>query len=212
MKLEIKKQVLTRLGLTLGEYLYLLSLSYTQDNLKEPPQSTLHKKGLLADPTIPYDKHPKAYFKTIEALRKEGMMIGWTKEVRVSNIGLNEPKGFLKDIKDIAKEMKEIYPKGKKPGTLHYWTEGTPIIEQRLRKFAAKFGSNYTKEEILDATRRYVSSFKGDYSYMRILKYFIFKDSDEGTTSDLINSIENKEEDNNQSKFPVTNEWGARVL
>ena len=35
---------------------------------------------------------------------------------------------------------------------------------------------HYTDEQILQATQKYVDSFNGNYTFMRVLKYFIIKD------------------------------------
>lgn len=100
-----------------------------------------------------------------------------------------------KDTLSLANTLKEIFPKGKKEGTSLYWTEGATLIDKRLRAFFKKYGE-YSKEEIIDATKRYVESFHGDYSYMRTLKYFIFKDirgaEEIENSSDLLTWIENK--------------------
>ena len=45
----------------------------------------------------------------------------------------------------------------------------------RLSKFFLKYGNNHTDEEIINATKRYVDSFNGNYQYMQLLKYFIWK-------------------------------------
>ena len=45
-----------------------------------------------------------------------------------------------------------------------------------MQKFFKLYGNKYTDEQILKATQDYVSSFNGNYSYMRVLKYFILKD------------------------------------
>ena len=37
-----------------------------------------------------------------------------------------------------------------------------------------KYG-DHTDKEIIDATKSYVNSFNGDYRYMQLLKYFIWK-------------------------------------
>ena len=102
-------------------------------------------------------------------------------------------------VEKLAMELADIFPKGKKEGTCHYFKGNKKDNMLRLKKFFKLYGQ-YTDEQILDAARRYVSSFNGNYTYMRILKYFIWKDEirhdSEGKgyideTSDLANWIEN---------------------
>lgn len=110
-------------------------------------------------------------------------------------------------LENLAVKLAEIFPKEKKVGTHHYFRGNKKDNILRLKKFFKLYG-HYTDEQILDATRRYVASFNGDYTYMRILKYFIWKDAvkqdAEGNgyvdeTSDLANWIENKGQVNNTS-------------
>ena len=61
-----------------------------------------------------------------------------------------------------------------KPTPYYYRCNKGEIIG-KLKKFFLRFG-NYSDEEIVDATKRYVASFNGNYSGMRIAKYFIWKD------------------------------------
>ena len=42
-------------------------------------------------------------------------------------------------------------------------------------KLVAKYNVEFTDEEAVDATKRYIASFNGNYRYMQILKYFISK-------------------------------------
>lgn len=120
-------------------------------------------------------------------------------------------KSFFADLDDIASGLKEIFPKGNKmPGTP--WCESTKLIAKRLRDFYRRFEVKYTKEEILDAARRYVKDNQGN-KYMRTLKYFIFKvnreNGSEDETSDLMTYIENKGEESNNSYS--TGEWTSEL-
>ena len=99
----------------------------------------------------------------------------------------------------LATVLKSYFPKGKKPGTNYYWAEAVPLIVKRLKLFFAKYGENYTHEEIITATKRYIDSFNGDYRYMKLLKYFIFRDRDRFSgeadySSELLTYLENKGE------------------
>lgn len=99
------------------------------------------------------------------------------------------------EILALAEKLKEVYPAGRKDGTSNYWAEGKALIAKRLKAFFKKYGTDYTNEQIITATRKYVESFNGNYQFMRTLKYFIFKDKDVAGereySSDLLNFLEN---------------------
>jgi len=114
-------------------------------------------------------------------------------------------------IDKLAEKLKGIFPKGKKDGTNLYWTEGKTFIKKRLKNFFEKYGSKYTDDQIINATKSYVASFNGIYKTMRVLKYFIYKeekgvDGKINSTSDLVNTIENADQDN------VDNDWTSRTI
>ena len=74
----------------------------------------------------------------------------------------------------LAEQLRLIFPKGIKVGN-SAWRGNVREITLRLQKFFKLYGNEWTDDEIIDATRRYVEHFNGDYTYMRILKYFIIK-------------------------------------
>ena len=106
----------------------------------------------------------------------------------------------------LAKSLQELFPKGIKENTIYPWRDSTKIIAERLTLFFKKFGE-YPKEEVIDATKRYVESFNGNTRYMQVLKYFILKPDKEvgGSISMLASYLENKEQANNQN-------WTTKVI
>lgn len=106
----------------------------------------------------------------------------------------------------LAQQMRELYPQGKMKDrfgrpTPYYYRCNNGEVVKKLKKFFTIFG-NVSDDEILDATKRYVASFQGNYTGMRIIKYFILKDdvkpSEDGQghveqISDLATFLENKE-------------------
>jgi hypothetical protein len=74
----------------------------------------------------------------------------------------------------LADKLREIFPAGKKPGYAYTWRDSTSCIADRLKKFFLKYGE-YTDEQVIKATKEYVASFNGNYQYMQLLKYFIWK-------------------------------------
>ena len=111
----------------------------------------------------------------------------------------------------LATRLKEIFPKGKKDGTNYYWADGVALIVRRLKLFFKKYGNKFTDEQIIQAAEKYVQGFNGNYQYMRLLKYFIFKEKvgangEVEGDSELINYIENagQEED-------LRNDWATTL-
>lgn len=102
------------------------------------------------------------------------------------------------------KSLQNIFPEGKKEGTNIYWRGNSSEVQKKLEVFVTK-NPHITKDDILDATKRYVKSFNGNYSYMRTLKYFISKNENKNgeivNSSDLLTFIENKSNDNITHNF-----------
>jgi hypothetical protein len=100
------------------------------------------------------------------------------------------------ELDELAKRLKEIYPKGMKDDKW-YWADSVALIKKRLQAFFVKYG-RYPAEEIIDATQRYVDAMR-DRDDMRLLKYFIFRDKrvdgEVVPSSDLLNWMENKGEE-----------------
>ena len=92
-----------------------------------------------------------------------------------SNVGTTTDDRFT----ILANKLRELYPAGKKPGYAYTWRDSTSCIVDRLKKFVMKYG-DYSDEEIINATKRYVNSFNGNYQYMQLLKYFIWKNKVSG--------------------------------
>lgn len=103
----------------------------------------------------------------------------------------------------LAVSLMDIFPEGKKPETNLYWKGNIRDITLKLKAFFTKYGNRFTDEQIIEAAKDYVKSFNGNYSRMRILKYFIYKD--ERRTggeefSDLASYIENfRQSDSNKN-------------
>lgn len=132
----------------------------------------------------------------------------------VSNILIeSEPKAQLKDeeLTQLTKSLQEVFPKGKKPGTTYYWRGNTIEITRKLKTLAGKYNVVLNPEKVLSAARHYVNSFNGDYTKMRLLKYFILKaekDSDGNIQiySDLKSLLENEGQDDTTTNRDWTTE------
>ena len=111
-----------------------------------------------------------------------------------------------KRLENLAKSLMEVFPAGKKDGTSQYWKGNLRDNTLRLAKFFKLYGDKYTDEQMIEADKNYISSHNGKYQYMRVLKYFIWKDTrkvnSEGEgyieeVSDLAAFIENAKDEKN---------------
>lgn len=160
----------------------------------------------------------KGYIKKNDDLFGKGYQINETflNRVRAALLS-NDPDVPKEDVLDnLASKLMELYPRGKKPGTTSYWRGNKKEIREKLQKFYKLYGNKFTDEQIIEATRKYVASFNGNYSYMRVLKYFIIKDekteNSEGRcsinqVSDLATLIENAGQENGS----LDNDWSAEL-
>lgn len=116
----------------------------------------------------------------------------------------------------LVEKLRAIFPEGKKEGTTSTYFRGNLRDNKlKLKKFFKMYGNKFTEEQILDAARRYVASFNGNYTYMRALKYFIWKPEKKTNAegkiyieevSDLATFIENKNEGS------VNNDWATNLV
>ena len=183
MKFTIDEAVVTRLGMDLPSLFATLLVKTGADI--EQVFSDLVKKEVLV----------------------KGMLGGYSVTSRWSdvcnNILLTSEKTIPKDeeLEPLALELMSLVPQTKMPGTPYYYKCNKREIILKLKKFFKLYGF-YPYEDIINATKRYVASFNGDYRYMKLLKYFIMKD-EKRTDSDgrgyieetsmLATELENKE-------------------
>lgn len=186
MKYVIDEDVLKRWGISLPAFCALLLIKFDQ-RLDAVEQLTKHLgvTKCLHSFVISQDAQDLLVKILLEA----------EKEIPTEN-----------QVEPLAKALMELFPQGKKPGTSTYWRGNLKDNKMRLLKFFKLYGTKYSDEQIIEATKRYVDSFNGNYNYMRVLKYFIWKDARkldaEGKTyveevSDLASVLENQDIDNN---------------
>lgn len=186
MKYVIDDAVAEKLGLTLPQTLALMLIK-TGEDIKWVLSELLDKEAI-----IEVGSPPNRYMVTQK----------WND--LCDNILLTSDKSVPKEdfIAPIAEKLMSVFPQGKKPGTPYYWKCNKREVTLKLKSFFKLYGTTYTEEQILDAARRYVESFNGDYRFMRILKYFIWKKEDNGTeVSELASFIDNagQEDANDES-------------
>ena len=103
--------------------------------------------------------------------------------------------------------------------TSYYYRCNKAEVVKKLKKFFEFFG-NYSDEDILDATKRYVASFRGDYKRLRLIKYFILKDAVKETEdgnhveqiSDLLTFVENRESEEEVGVNTSEGDWTTKLI
>lgn len=182
MRISLSVEGCQKNQVSLGEILILL-VYYNKVNLEEI-QSELIKKGYI---TAERDN----------LFQQSGWRITKKGSELIDSVIVDSEKSERNDtdLLILAGKLKDIFPAGRKEGTSNYWAEGKALIAKRLKAFFKKYGTDYSDDQIICATKKYVESFNGNYQFMRTLKYFIFKDKDVAGereyTSDLLNYLEN---------------------
>lgn len=160
MNIAINEDVLKKHQLTLNEFL-VLYLCSKEVNIENTIQN------LIAKGIVDRDLH-----NNISAVVSNN-----TKDL-ITSIIIDSDRAVInkdEEFDELARKMRDLYPEGRKSGTTYYWRDSIPVISRKLKTVVAKFGIQFTEEEALSATQRYVDSFNGDYRFMQLLKYFILK-------------------------------------
>lgn len=192
MKITIDEDICKKSELSLPEVL-IITLIKTGVNIQGLLKTMLEEKKLVEENTL-YGSNlliPQRWAEECERI-----LLSADKEVPQED-----------RIQNLAKELMALFPKGKKEGTSQYWKGNTREITLKLAKFFKLYGNKYSDEQIITATKNYIDSFNGDYRFMRVLKYFIWKNvsktNSEGVgyveeCSDLAAFIENSKDENFQ--------------
>lgn len=163
MEIKIDDNVCLRYGTTKESILVLGAIQYgTPDIYQE-----LISKGLITAANASLFELDKKYTITNKGINLFSDVI----------LDSDKPTPAVRDsVQELAVTLRGMYPEGKMPGTSYYYRCNTPDIVKKLRSFFKRYSDSYTNEQIIDATQRYISSFNGNYQYLRLLKYFIWKD------------------------------------
>ena len=197
MKLYVNEDVLKKYNLSISEFL-ILYLGNEDTNLKECTQSLIDKELIHKD------------------LYSDGKIVlsDNTKKLLLSIIVESDAKVIDKDKEfiELAEKLREIYPKGRKEGTTYMWRGTVTEIAKKLKTLVAKYNCKFTQEQAIKATKEYVKSFNGNYTKMRLLKYFILKldkdaDNNVNFISELMSLIENEEDINT-----VNTDWTSFIV
>ena len=181
MKLTIDQTILDKNGLTLEEFL-VLYLGAKDVDIKSVSQSLIAKG--LANKDVFFNGR---------------IVVSDKVKDLISTISIDSDKNVIdkdSEFTELATELREIYPAGRKDGTTYMWRGTTAEVAKKLKTLVVKYGFTINKEDVIKATKEYVSSFNGNYKYMQLLKYFILKsvrdaDGNVDIKSELMSIIEN---------------------
>lgn len=186
MKITIDTDVLQNKNLTLQQFLVLL-IAYKNVDYKKVMDSLIELGIAHKDIYDPYNL-------VLSDNTRNGIMrilVDCDKNVTESNI----------DFESVAVKMRDLYPKGYKPGTTYPWRDSVTVIVNKLKTLVSKYNFQFTEEEAIAATQEYLDTYKHDNKFMKLLRYFILKTDNDGVgnkriKSDFMTIIEN----NRQSK------------
>lgn len=188
MKITIDSELCEKHNLSLSDVLGILLIKHSNSgNCQNVVDKLVAEEKVisLGDPSDPY-----SIFQVTQR---------WDDEV--STILLDAEKSLPKAdrIENLVKQMRELFPSGMKVGS-SAWRGNVRELKLRMQKFFRLYG-DYTDEQILNATKKYVDSFNGNYTYMRILKYFIFKSESKSHLDDEGNVIRQLEDVSELANF-----------
>jgi hypothetical protein len=195
MKLTIDQTILDKNDLTLEEFL-VLYLNAKDVDIGTISQSLVAKgianKDLFSSGKLVVSDKAKELISTIFTDSEKNV--------------INKDSEFTQ----LATELREIYPAGRKDGTAYMWRGTTAEVAKKLKTLVVKYGFTINKGDVVKATKEYVNSFNGNYRYMQLLKYFILKsvkdaDGNVDVKSELMSIIENSGQLDSQRDDWVSN-------
>lgn len=198
MKYIIDTEVCKEMNISLETALYLLSLYLNTPITQKAVKEAWHKGFICA--------HKSDDVGNITEVSLEKSGFDFIDSILGESINTKEQDRY----EVLAEKLIELYPKGKKEGTAYMWRDSKNIIAKRLKALVNRYNVSFTDEQAVNATKRYVESFNGNYTYMQLLKYFISKrtpvDGSIEETSQLLSYIENEsQEDSNK-------DWTTKLI
>lgn len=196
MKISIDDKVCLKHGLTLEEVLIILSLRNSSSDYNEDVSNLIARDIIVI--------HNGDYKVTQH----------WSDivdEILCDSTDEHDEGNLL----NLAKQMRECFPAGKMVGTPYYYRCNNKEVINKLKKFFIQYG-DYSNEDIIKATKKFVSSFKGDYRFMPLIKYFISKnktvydENGEGhiqEVSELASYLENMDNEEDIPEVSSSDDW-----
>lgn len=188
MNIQFDEKVLKEYNLSFSQIIFLL---YHSILIEREEIDDLINRGLIGNSYIAGIKQENKFF----SIPKTAELID--EIILKSNTNKSEKDRLF----TLAYQLQQIFPEGKKGNW--FWRGSSAEIRNKLFSFFKKFGE-YSDEDIIEATKRYVDSYKHDRTFMHILKYFIWKRVDGEDKSELASWIENMNQEANIQEIKTT--------
>lgn len=182
MKIEVSDEICKKYNLSIEEALVLIGLKYSSREIFQK----LNKERFLLDLGSSIFEEETKYKLSRKANEVLSCILAESTDVVAKR---------TTNIEELADKLRDIYPSGKIYNTNYYYKCNRQDIINKLKTFFKMYGTKYTDEQIINATRKYIKSFNGNYTYLKLLKYFIWKDErlkGESVQSLLADFIENE--------------------
>ena len=194
MKIEVNDEICKKYNLSIEEALVLIGLKYSSQEIFQK----LNKERFLLDLGSSIFNEETKY----KLSRKANEVLSCILAESTNAVAKRST-----NIEELADKLRDIYPNGKIFNTNYYYRCNRQDIINKLKTFFKMYGTKYTDEQIINATQKYINSFNGNYTYLKLLKYFIWKDErlkGESVQSLLADFIENESaEDTTSSDWTV---------
>ena len=196
MKIEVSDEICKKYNLSITEALVLIGLKYSSQEVFQK----LNKERFLLDLGSSIFEEETKYKLSRKANEVLSCILAESTDVVAKR---------TTNIEELADKLRNIYPSGKIYNTNYYYRCNRQDIINKLKTFFKMYGTKYTDEQIINATQKYIKSFNGNYAYLKLLKYFIWKDErlkGESVQSLLADFIEN------ESSEDITNDdWTVEL-
>ena len=182
MKIEVSDEICKKYNLSIEEALVLIGLKYSSQEVFQK----LNKERFLLDLGSSIFNEETKYKLSRKANEALSCILAES---------TNAVAKRVTNIEELADKLRDIYPNGKIFNTNYYYRGNKGDIVNKLKTFFKRYGTKYTDEQIINATQKYINSFNGNYTYLKLLKYFIWKDErlkGESVQSLLADFIENE--------------------
>ena len=182
MKIEVNDEICKKYNLSIEEALVLIGLKYSSQEVFQK----LNKERFLLNLGSSIFEEETKYKLSRKANEALSCILAESTDVVAKR---------TTNIEELADKLREIYPNGKIFNTNYYYRCNRQDIINKLKTFFKMYGTKYTDEQIINATQKYINSFNGNYAYLKLLKYFIWKDErlkGESVQSLLADFIENE--------------------
>lgn len=196
MKIEVSDEICKKHNLSIEEALVLIGLKYSSQEIFQK----LNKERFLLDLGSSIFEEETKYKLSRKANEVLSCILAESTDVVAKR---------TTNIEELADKLRNIYPSGKIYNTNYYYRCNRQDIINKLKTFFKMYGTKYTDEQIINATQKYIKSFNGNYAYLKLLKYFIWKDErlkGESVQSLLADFIENE-----SSEDTTNDDWTVEL-